>query len=76
MKFLNTLSRSEMKEITGGGTCKLYCCTGGPGTCSNAFAEGETQGQLTNEQCQSAGLSQGLDSHCPDGSYLAALYFS
>ena len=66
------LSRSEMKRITAGGGCVLYCCTGGPGTCSSGQSCTECSGS-TNEDCQSSAISLGWS--CSEG-YLAALFVS
>lgn len=66
------LSKDQMKQISGGyGTCKIYCCWGGPGSCSSGVAI--PAGCYTNEDCQDIG-NYGWE--CQDGAYLAGLCFS
>lgn len=76
MEFLNVLSRTEMKNITGGGHCEFYCCdSGGCGEALGGWLTFAEPGN-TNETCQTAGLGAGVDGDCGPGQYLGALYFS
>ena len=62
------LTKEQMKKITGGyGTCTIYCCEGGPGTCS--YGVQIPAGCYTNEDCQDIG---NMGWYCSSG-YLAGL---
>lgn len=78
MNALKILSRSEMKQITGGEMCYFYCCTGGPGTCGDQIYHEQLlnvpEEGGSHEDCQTAGVNGGLESECGPGEYLAALY--
>lgn len=67
-----TLSREEMKKVSGGNVrgskCGYYCC---PTACSTALIT-EIMPCTSNEQCQEHALSQ-HNMTCGAGDYVAAL---
>lgn len=65
------LTKEQMKKVSGGyvGTrCEIFCCTGGPGTCSSGDSYDHPCD--TNEECQAWGNENFT---CQSGTYLAAL---